>query len=76
MSSVSQNNNVAITKTRCGRCNGSGFVTVEPIRCDTCTRLNIKGCSRCKGGYVRFGFDDCPDCHGAGEFVSRYPKEE
>lgn len=63
------NQNKVFKKTRCELCSGSGFIAVEPQKCDACELMNIRGCVRCMGGYVRNGFDDCPDCRGAGERI-------
>ncbi|VBB18890.1 Heat shock protein DnaJ [Yasminevirus sp. GU-2018] len=54
-------------KVRCVDCDGSGFTESVPVRCSSCEKHKIYGCSGCVGGYTRHCYVTCQNCSGAGE---------
>jgi DnaJ-class molecular chaperone len=58
-------------KIICDLCDGSGLISVEPIKCVQCTELKIYGCVGCKAGYKRLFIDTCHNCHGSGNIIKQ-----
>lgn len=53
-------------KTMCAKCNGSGLMKMQTVRCVSCAKLNIHGCIMCRSGYTTLPYEGCDECDSTG----------